>query len=111
MDSGTALIPIRSSDASHSNFSFVAAQLGCSNEANAAAELACMRGLPATTIEQFVGTYQDSGSTPAISFSPIVDGKVVFNNYTERALEGKLANVVRRRRHNPLDLLERLTTP
>jgi len=94
MDSGNALLPIRSADTSHSNFSFVASQVGCGNQADAAAELACMRGVPARTLEQFVRTYQDAGTTPGISFIPIVDGKVVFANYTERALEGKISKVV-----------------
>ncbi|KAJ9635538.1 hypothetical protein H2199_008541 [Coniosporium tulheliwenetii] len=93
MNSGSALVPLRSADTSHSNFSFVASQVGCGNQADAAAELACMRGVPAQTLEQFVGTYQGSGATPGITFAPIADGKVVFDNYTERALEGKLAKV------------------
>lgn len=97
MNSGSALLPIRSADTSHSNFSFVASQVGCGNQAHAAAELACMRGVPAQTLEQFVGIYQELRATPGITFAPIADGKVVFANYTERALEGKLANVVSHR--------------
>lgn len=94
MDSGTAVLPLRSADTSHSNFSFVASRVGCDNQADSAAELACMREVPAQTLEQFVRTYQDSGATPGITFGPIADGKVVFANYTERALQGKIADIV-----------------
>ncbi|KAK5015305.1 hypothetical protein LTR60_002937 [Cryomyces antarcticus] len=93
MDSGTAMLPIRSVDTTHSNFSFVAANVGCGSQANAAAELACMRKVPADTLENFVARYQDSAAKPPIRFVPVVDGKTVFANYTERALKGLQANI------------------
>ncbi|KAF4309207.1 putative chlorogenic acid esterase precursor protein [Botryosphaeria dothidea] len=89
MDSGTAhLDQLTSWDLPHSNFTFVASSLGCGNQTSAAAELACMRDVPADKIEKFVAEYEDSGKAPSITFSPIVDNKWVFGNYTERARNG-----------------------
>jgi carboxylesterase type B len=93
MDSGTAFTSIVSNDHQRTNFSFVASQLGCSNKASPAAELACMKDIPAQQIESFVATYQDNDTTPSISFLPIVDNKTVFANYTTRALAGLQANL------------------
>lgn len=94
MSSGTALVPIRSYDTGHSNFSFVAMHVGCGTTSDAAAELECMRRVPAETLEQFLRRYLDSGVEPTIAFEPIADDKIVFTNYTERALAGQLADIV-----------------
>lgn len=95
MDSGTALLPIASEDTTHSNFTFVADHVGCSGlGADSAQQLACMRGVNADTIEDFFAGYQESGAVPAIAFSPIPDGEIVFENYTERALAGEQAKIV-----------------
>ena len=93
-DSGDAFLPIRSYDTSHSNFSFVASKVGCPGLAsNASAELECMKGISYTVIEDFLHSYGDNGTTPALSFVPIADEKVIFSNYTARALEGKLSKL------------------
>ncbi|KAJ9136837.1 Carboxylic ester hydrolase [Pleurostoma richardsiae] len=91
MDSGTELsggggVPL------YSNFSFVAGNVGCGDLAPRE-ELACMRSVPADEIENFLHSYNDAGTTPTISFWPVADGSVVFANYTERALEGKIAKL------------------
>jgi carboxylesterase type B len=93
MDSGTAFIGITANDPQHTNFTFVASQLGCANSSSPADELACVRKLPAATIEDFVKNYQENGTAPAISFLPSADEKVVFSNYTARALAGNQANL------------------
>lgn len=96
MDSGTAHLDLlKSVDTSHSNFSFVASNVGCANQSDSAAELACMRSLPAVTIEDFLHSYQDAGTTPSIGFSPVVDESIVFGNYTEKALNGEMSDLVR----------------
>ena len=96
MDSGTAFLPIRSQDASHSNFSFVAANVGCGGlESEPATQLDCMRNVSAATLEGFLEQYQEAGTTPAISFVPIADEKTIFSNYTDRALKGLQAKIVR----------------
>ncbi|TIA21190.1 acetylcholinesterase [Aureobasidium pullulans] len=93
MDSGTAFSVIQSVDTQHTNFTFVASQLGCANSSSPEAELACIRKVPAKDIEDFVANYQINGTSPGISFLPIPDEKVVFSNYTSRALAGNQANI------------------
>ncbi|GKT93782.1 para-nitrobenzyl esterase [Colletotrichum tofieldiae] len=95
MDSGTAhLDQLMNHDASHSNFTFVAQQLGCGNLTDAKAELACMRKIPAEKLERFVADYKDSEVTPTIGFSPQIDNKIVFSNYTEKAALGEMSDLV-----------------
>ncbi|KAK5125190.1 hypothetical protein LTR85_000866 [Meristemomyces frigidus] len=94
MDSGTAESPITTDDTTHSNFTFVAEHVGCSGLASAPAQqLACMRNVSAAKLEDFFASYQESGATPGLGFDPIVDGAVVFANYTERAVAGQQANI------------------
>lgn len=47
-----------------------------------------MRQVPWSTIEQFVGEYQDNGTSPAIAFIPVSDDVVVFSNYSDRYAKG-----------------------
>lgn len=82
--SGTALLPIASEDYEHTNFTFVAGQVGCDHPGDAAAELDCMRKVPWDVIEDFVGGYGDNGTQPALSFTPIADERVVFADYASR---------------------------
>lgn len=95
MDSGTAQTNTKSADISQSNFTFVAQNLGCGGYGDdSAGRLSCMRKVDGKKIEDFLANYAESAQTPAIGFDPVVDGKVVFANYTERALQGKQADVV-----------------
>jgi carboxylesterase type B len=97
MDSGTAhLNQLMSLDDSHSNFTFAAQQFGCGNLTDAKAELACMRTISADKLEAFVAGYQDSYATPSITFSPVIDNKVVFANYSEKAALGEFSDLVSR---------------
>lgn len=100
MDSGTAHLDLLLNHATtdFSNFTFVAANVGCANQTTAAAELECMRKVPAEDLEAFVAYYEDSGDSPAINFIPLVDGKLVFDNYTERASAGGISDLVRTQR-------------
>lgn len=94
MESGTALIPI-GGDATGASFDLVASNVGCGGLGNGtAAQLSCMRKVPAQTIESFVAKYSDSGASPGLDFGPTPDGKSVFANYTQRALDGKQAKIV-----------------
>jgi hypothetical protein len=43
-----------------------------------------MRQKPIAEIMQFIGQRRGNGTTPALSFVPTPDEKVVFTNYTER---------------------------
>lgn len=96
MDSGTAHLDLllNHNSTDYSSFSFVAANVGCANQTTAAAELECMKKVSAETLENFVATYQDSGDSPSINFVPVVDGKLVFDNYTERAAAGNMTDLV-----------------
>ncbi|RDW66208.1 carboxylic ester hydrolase-5 [Coleophoma cylindrospora] len=94
MHSGTAHLDLLiTDDPTHSDFSLVAANVGCGNQTSAAAELACMRKVPASALEQFLHTYQDAGTTPSVQFNPVRDDIVVFTNYTEKAMTGGLSNL------------------
>ncbi|CAK3971141.1 related to triacylglycerol lipase V precursor [Lecanosticta acicola] len=93
MDSGTALLPT-SVNLTGESFAYVASQVGCGGLANdPVTQLACMRKVTASTIENFVANHSDSGASPSLSFQPTVDGKVIFANYTDRALAGKQAKI------------------
>lgn len=95
MDSGTALLPlsmIGSHDTKHSNFTFVAGQLGC-GDLSPQDELACMRKVSAANIEDFVEVYQDKGTQPPISFIPAIDNRTRFEDYTARALAKDFAQI------------------
>jgi carboxylesterase type B len=91
-DSGAATILI-SNDYAHSNFIFLAGLVGC-GELNTDAELACMRAVPAQTLENALSNYVISKATPSISFAPIADNRTVFSNNTDRAERGLVAKIV-----------------
>jgi carboxylesterase type B len=83
MTSGTASMGIPPADPTHANFTFVARNLGC-DVRTPEYELQCMRQKPMAEIMQFIGQRRDNAKTPALSFVPTPDEKVVFTNYTER---------------------------
>lgn len=96
MDSGTAESGLTSADTPHSNFTFVAENVGCDGlSGDPAKELECMRGVDAIQIKDFLLSYGESGASPSLSFNPVPDEKVVFSNYTELALQDKQAQIVR----------------
>ncbi|PYH48725.1 carboxylesterase [Aspergillus saccharolyticus JOP 1030-1] len=76
-------------DYAHTNFTFLAGLVGCGG-LNSSAELSCVRSVPATTLQTALSTY---AGTPSISFKPSVDNVTVFANWTQRALEGKVAKI------------------
>lgn len=75
------------------NFTFLADQVGCGG-LKASAELTCMQNVPAGTLENALSAYQASDEEPSMSFTPVTDGVLVFENYTQRALDGEVAQVV-----------------
>lgn len=76
------------------NFSFLASKVGCGG-LKASAELTCMQNVPAGTLENTLSAYLVSEQEPSISFTPVVDSILTFENYTERALAGQVAQRVR----------------
>lgn len=121
MDSGTAQTEFVVSpdtkvvitDTKHTNFTFVAEHVGCDGLSDdPPAQLSCMRGVDAKQIEQFVAQYQESGASPGIVFMPVQDNSVIFANYTERALQGQQANIVRPlQNYYPICLTDPKLTP
>ncbi|KAK3682058.1 Alpha/Beta hydrolase protein [Podospora appendiculata] len=93
MQSGTAMVGVARADPGHTNFTFVAKNLGCDFPGDAAAELDCMKQVPMTLIQNFIGQYKDNGTKSAIVFKPLPDDKKVWFNYTERAAKGFVARV------------------
>ncbi|KAK7698345.1 hypothetical protein SLS64_012593 [Diaporthe eres] len=94
MDSGTAESGLTSADTPHSNFTFVAENVGCGGlGGDPAKELDCMRGVDALKIKDFIASYAESGSSPSLGFNPVPDERVVFSNYTQRALEDHQAQI------------------
>lgn len=100
MDSGSAFLNNtlgKSPDTTHSNFTFVAAQLGCGG-LDPSSEVRCMQNIPFNVIQDFVGQYQDnstdvSPSQPPLVFVPVIDNTFIFPNYTERYMQGKYSNL------------------
>ncbi|OIW29172.1 alpha/beta-hydrolase [Coniochaeta ligniaria NRRL 30616] len=97
LQSGSANVPGgtgASKEPGESNFTFVARSLGCDFPDDGEAEMGCMRGVPVARIVNFVGGYGDNGTTPALGFKTVDDGRTGFGNYTLRALEeGRVARV------------------
>lgn len=92
MDSGNEFIDILTVDPAHGNFTFVASQFGCGN-LSPPDELSCMRQVDAYAIEAFMRTYSDAGMAPLLTFSPIVDNRTVFANYTAMAQAREIARL------------------
>ncbi|KAK3364497.1 acetylcholinesterase [Lasiosphaeria hispida] len=92
MDSGNEFVDILTVDPAHGNFTFVASQLGCGN-LSPAKELSCMRQIDAHVIEDFIYTYSEAGKVPLLTFSPVVDNRTVFTNYTALAQAGEVARL------------------
>ncbi|KAK6193715.1 hypothetical protein LQW54_012185 [Pestalotiopsis sp. IQ-011] len=80
----------------YSNFSYVARHVGCDipcDDDGGAAELDCMRQVPFSMIENFIGQYGDRGETPALTFTLFPDDRIVFSNYTARSEAGEIAHL------------------
>lgn len=93
--SGTVFSASAVPDATFSNFTFVAQHFGChpGGRHDSTSTLDCLRRVPYENITNFLGRYGDSGSTPALSFLPVVDERMVFSNYSARSKAGKVARL------------------
>ncbi|KAF6832945.1 chlorogenic acid esterase precursor [Colletotrichum plurivorum] len=97
MESGVVFSGI-AEDPTYSNFSFVAQHVGCESprgvrvsDDDGSAELDCMRRVSPAQIVNFIGQYGDRGETPALTFAPLPDDRIVFRDYEAQASAGKLA--------------------
>lgn len=88
-------------DTTHSNFTFLANQLGCTG--NATSQVACMSTYPQADIEAFIQYWQDSGKTPALVFQSYNDNVNTFANYTEAYYSGHYAKLPKILGHNRVD--------
>ncbi|KAK0643309.1 Alpha/Beta hydrolase protein [Cercophora newfieldiana] len=96
-DSGSEMLAagdLSSSDTTHSNFSTVAAAVGC-GDLSPDQELACMRSdnVSALAIEEAIQANNRAGNKHLIIFTPIVDNKTVFANYTARSEARQVATI------------------
>ncbi|EGZ73017.1 alpha/beta-hydrolase [Neurospora tetrasperma FGSC 2509] len=98
MDSGSELTPVAQNlDFAHFGFTRIAGQLGCGN-LTAAEELACMRSdsVTAEAINKAVQTTNEAAGTDItkyVFFTPVVNNRTVFPDYTAKSLAGEVANV------------------
>lgn len=86
LNSGTSLLPLANADNKQTNFTSVAKDLGCGNR-SVETEVECMRNVKSSTIIKYLKDGADTG-TSTVVFSPIVDNRTRFSNYTARVLEG-----------------------
>jgi carboxylesterase type B len=92
--SGTAMRTFAQDDnALQTNFTFLAKSLGCDFPDDSEAELDCMQQVPVSLISNFVGHRGDNHTRPALFFRPTADDKIIYKNYTERALKGLISKV------------------
>jgi hypothetical protein len=82
-----------SNDATHSNFTYVASQIGCASP-DKDKEFACMQNANASAIIQVYNKYNASANGGrSLSFSPAPDELTSFSNYTDRQIRGRFARV------------------
>lgn len=82
-----------SNDATYSNFTYVASQIGCSSP-NKDEEFTCMQKANASAIIEVYNKYNASANGGrSLSFNPSPDNITSFSNYTDRQLRGRFARV------------------
>jgi acetylcholinesterase len=86
LDSGSALLPLGSDINDKSNFTYVAEHFSCRGTPHA--EIDCLRNISSADILSFLKGRSDAGTTPGLSFNPLVDNRTKFANFTARALAG-----------------------
>lgn len=92
LHSGTSTLDFVWPDAEQTNLTFVAEHFGCV-ESNATTELECLRKVNSSKIMSFLEAYSYNGTSGTLAFSPIVDNRLLFANYTARALAGNYSRV------------------
>jgi cholinesterase len=74
------------------NFTFVASELGCA-DLSPSEELICMRKVSASDLEDYLASYGNSGTQPALRFGPVPDNVTLPYSFTDRALSHKLPSI------------------
>lgn len=89
-DSGNAisLEPISTSGANNTQFSAIAAKFNCAG--SPAAELSCMRAVPASELKAYMQAPPGGGGATddALAFPTVTDNVTVFANYADRIVAG-----------------------
>ncbi|KAL1615222.1 hypothetical protein SLS54_009153 [Diplodia seriata] len=89
--SGLADAGISNTDTAGTNFTYVAAQLGCTTDDDDATILACMQQANASAIIAVLDSY--NGSSQSLSFTPAPDGITQFDDYPDRQARGLFAHL------------------
>lgn len=97
LNSGTAFTPFFTvNDTARSNFTFVADHVGCAGLADDPDQLlSCMRDVDGNVINDFIANYSEADGFPGLAFVPVEDDALIFSNYTQRAVDGLQAKIVR----------------
>lgn len=97
LDSATAFTPFFTvNDTARSNFTFVADHVGCVGLADDPdQQLSCMRNIDGDVINEFIANYSETDGFPGLAFVPVEDDALIFSNYTQRAVDGLQAKIVR----------------
>jgi acetylcholinesterase len=74
MNSGSSLLPLISGDTQQTNFTVVARHFVC-NSTNPETEIDCLRDISSIDVERFLKGYSNDGTTPALSFVPVIDNR------------------------------------
>ncbi|RDW77821.1 hypothetical protein BP6252_05874 [Coleophoma cylindrospora] len=90
-DSGSPTT-LSNSDYAQTNFTSLANLVGCAG-LSGADEVACMRQVPATDLENALSYHTINGTKPALAFTPVADNITVFSNFTDRAERGLIARI------------------
>lgn len=88
MHSGSVFATGTSKDPSHTNFTFVAQNVGCGS-LSAGDELECMRMVSWKAMIDFYEAYNLNHTTGALGFTTVVDNQTKFLDYESRTLAGK----------------------
>ncbi|KAG9109149.1 hypothetical protein FRC07_008360 [Ceratobasidium sp. 392] len=87
--SGGVFLDIFSTDKQQVHFGQLGAAVGCATSPSSAL-LSCMRSVPVATLMKEIVT---NGTARGWNFAPVPDERLVFSNYTERILSGKMTKV------------------
>ncbi|KAB2571009.1 putative secreted lipprotein [Lasiodiplodia theobromae] len=93
LDSGSVYMQTLDLESSTGSFTFVAEHFGCGGGLEPEEEVECMRGVPADEIEDFLDEHLTAGAAPMLAFQPVKDEHVVFSNYTQRTIDGAIADI------------------
>ncbi|KAG8790316.1 hypothetical protein FRC12_012185 [Ceratobasidium sp. 428] len=87
--SGGVFLDIFSTDKQQLHFGQLGAAVGCTNSTSEVL-LQCMRSVPVATLMNEIVT---NGSSRGWNFAPVPDEQLIFSNYTDRILSGKMIKV------------------